>query len=617
MRGIDGKPKTVRDLLQGKRYAIDYYQREYRWQHKHVSELIDDLTQEFLEDYEPGHARKQVQEYDNYFLGSIIVSERNGRRFVVDGQQRLTTVTLLLILLRHLQSGREDAVSVDSMIASERYGEYDFNIDVEERRQAMQALFDGIPDSYDESDKAESIRNMVGRYRELEGYIADELCGEALPYFVDWLIDNVYFVEITAYTDGDAYTIFETMNDRGLSLTPSDMLKGFLLANITDEQQRVEAGDTWKRHMSALYELGDPDDVSKEESDFFKAWLRARHATTTEKPTRKSKGGDFERLGGEYHRWVREKSGDLGLKSGVDFHHLIADDLDFYADWYVQFRVAASSFTDDVDALFWNDDLGFTLQYPMLLAPLQRGDTSQVAYVKARLVATYIDIVLARRVWNFRRIGRSRMEDFAYRSILAIRDQEPEQLCDTLVQLLGDEESTFSSTGLRVHVQNKFFIHRLLARMTYSLERESGRTPTYTDYIRLTGKKRFEIEHIWADHHDRHLKEFPQKADFEEYRNRMGGLLLLPKSINASYGDLPYPKKLKHYLKQNLLAQSLHPDCYERDPGFLAFVRKSGLPFVPYPEFDKAGMDARQELYRLLAQVTWSPTRLTDILASA
>ena len=44
----------------------------------------------------------------------------------------------------------------------------------------------------------------------------DELRGEALPFFVDWLMENVHLVEITAYSDDDAYTIFETMNDRGL-----------------------------------------------------------------------------------------------------------------------------------------------------------------------------------------------------------------------------------------------------------------------------------------------------------------------------------------------------------------------------------------------------------------
>jgi uncharacterized protein DUF1524 len=62
------------------------------------------------------------------------------------------------------------------------------------------------------------------------------------------------------------------------------------------------------------------------------------------------------------------------------------------------------------------------------------------------------------------------------------------------------------------------------------------------------GRKGYEIEHIWADHPDLHKDEFAHPGDFQEYRNRIGGLLLLPKSFNASYGDLPYAAKREHYL---------------------------------------------------------------------
>jgi len=65
-------------------------------------------------------------------------------------------------------------------------------------------------------------------------------------YFVDWLIENVHLVEITAYSDEDAHTIFATMNDLGLSLTPTDMLKGYLLANINEPEVRTKATRDWK-----------------------------------------------------------------------------------------------------------------------------------------------------------------------------------------------------------------------------------------------------------------------------------------------------------------------------------------------------------------------------------
>ena len=62
MREILGKAKTIRELLSGTKYSIDYYQREYKWEEKQVRELMDDLTSRFLQDYEPEHQREAVGE---------------------------------------------------------------------------------------------------------------------------------------------------------------------------------------------------------------------------------------------------------------------------------------------------------------------------------------------------------------------------------------------------------------------------------------------------------------------------------------------------------------------------------------------------------------------------
>src|SRR5215213_6509509 len=96
-REIRGVSKTVRELLSGMKYSIDYYQRDYKWTTKQVQELIEDLVGRFEEDYDESHERHEVANYGHYFLGSIVVSAKNGLKYVIDGQQRLTTLTLLLI----------------------------------------------------------------------------------------------------------------------------------------------------------------------------------------------------------------------------------------------------------------------------------------------------------------------------------------------------------------------------------------------------------------------------------------------------------------------------------------------------------------------------------------
>ena len=117
----------------------------YAWQERQVREIIDDLTAKFLDFYESGHARPEVEGYGHYFLGSIVISHKRGQRFVVDGQQRLTTLTLLLIHLHLLQEGREERVEVRNLIYSEKYGRKSFNLDVPDRAEVMQKLMDCEP----------------------------------------------------------------------------------------------------------------------------------------------------------------------------------------------------------------------------------------------------------------------------------------------------------------------------------------------------------------------------------------------------------------------------------------------------------------------------------------
>lgn len=304
----DARTKSVRELLSGQKYSIDFYQREYLWERKHVQELLTDLENQFFLNYDPSHERIEVEHYSHYFLGSIVVSSRGGQRFIIDGQQRLTTITLLLIYLNNLQVEQEEQVDITSLIFSEKFGKKSFNLDIPERNQVLEALYNA--ETLDVSGFGSSVQNIDNRFQDIVEFFADELKGRALPYFVDWLTECVDFVEITAFSDEAAYTIFETMNDRGLSLSPTDMLKGYLLANVDDEKDRENLNHRWKHHMSQMIE-SDIDDPS----DFFKSWLRARYAKTIRSTARGETNKDYERIVVEFHKWVRDEHESIGLVS--------------------------------------------------------------------------------------------------------------------------------------------------------------------------------------------------------------------------------------------------------------------------------------------------------------
>lgn len=604
MREILGKAKTVRELLKGVKYSIDYYQREYKWHDKQIRELLDDLSGKFLEEYQPSHARTKVADYPHYFLGSSIISKKESVGFIVDGQQRLTSLTLLLLLLRNMQSGHAEQVNVDELIFSEKFGQKSFNLHVDERTPAMEALYQDGGLSFNTTDRPESVQNLVARYRDLEAAFPEELRGDALPYFIDWLLENVHLVEITAYSDDDAYTIFETMNDRGLSLSPTDMLKGYLLANI-DEGRRTPANNRWRDRIRDL------NDAGKEvESDCFKAWFRSQHATKIRERKKGAKPEDFDRIGTEFHRWLRDAADTVGLRESDDFYRFIDRDFDFYSRQYLRLVRASKATVPGLQRVLYNAQQGFTLQNMLLLAPLRPDDSEPIIDQKMGLVAHYLDILLTWRLWNFRTIAYSTMQYAMFVVMREIRGLAPGPLAAKLYEFLGKEEETFASNErLRVHQQNRYALHRLLARITDYVETQSGQPSRYLDYV-SEGKTRYEVEHIWADHPERHTAEFSHPADFTEHRNRIGGLLLLPKSFNASFGDLPYADKLPHYNAQNLLARSLHPQCYEHNPGFVRFVEQSALPFVAHAHFNKDDLETRSQLYRLLAERIWNPADL-------
>ena len=606
VKTIDGRARTVRELLDKAKYAIDFYQREYAWQERQVRELIDDLTGKFLDSHEPGHSRHEVEGYGHYFLGSIVISHKRGQRFIVDGQQRLTTLTLLLVHLHHLQEARDGRVEVQSLVYSEKFGRKSFNLDVPDRVEIMQRLMDG--EAIDLNGKSESVRNIGARYANIADHLPEEVTGLALPFFVDWLLENVHLVEIEAYSDEDAYTIFETMNDRGLSLSLPEMLKGYILANVRHEDDQRTVNTSWKQHMQALKELGEEEDV-----DFFKNWLRARHAETIRPGQKGAENRDFERIGTEFHRWVRDHKDNLGLADSDSFVRFVSRDLDFYASRAQEIGTAARTLTPGWESIRYNEDRGFTLQTQALFASLSPDDSPEDIQRKISLVADFLDIWLARRVWNFRTISYSSVKYTLFNLSKELRGRGVASLAEYLLAQLDEQPERFArEPRFRLHNQNYRQVRHILARLTHWLNTQCGLSSNFEDLVSQGRARPFEIEHIWADQYDRFKDWYSHSSDFETERNRLGGLVLLQRGVNQSLGDATYEAKRDAYASnsENLLARSLHPLGYQNNPSFRALMEWTGLPFRHYDAFGPEAQSERQELYIRLAEWVWNPSRL-------
>ena len=602
MKKIEGSPKSLKQLLQNTKYSIHYYQREYMWQRKHIEELIDDLTSEFLDYYVPGDDRKDVQDYGAYFMGSIVLAGRENA--IIDGQQRFSSLTLLLMYLNNrLRSLGQNYSMIEQMIFSEAYGTKSFNINVEDRADCMNAIFNDQP--FDTTDVGESVKNLYGRYTDIiDVFPNDDITDNMLLHFCDWLAEKVFFIEIVATTEQDAHKVFVTMNDRGLSLTSTEMLKGYLLSEIKDDSKREKLNNIWKDKVLSLKK-----DDDKGDETFIKAWLRAQYAETIRETKAGAVNQDFDIIGGSFHKWVRDERDKLGLSTTDDFELFIMK-FSKFADVYRKIREAENTFAEETKYIYYNAQVNFTLQPQLLLAPICYEDTWPVIIEKINLVARFIDLLITARVTNYRSVDYSTIKNYVFNVTKNIRrcsiDVLKARLKAQSDNLAYDPAAALPE--LRLNSFTKKYIKNMLARITGYIEEQTGVASNYCNYMNTQTKNPFEIEHIITDHYEWFTSEYSDQEEFRRWRNSFGALLLLHKSINASLNDLKYDYKLSKYCSNegNIYTESLGDQAYQNNPKFKKFIADNGLGFKPYAQFGKAEITERIQLLVQLVNLVWN-----------
>lgn len=612
MTKITGNAVIVRTLFNN-RYTVQYYQREYNWERKQIEELIGDLTSEFLEFFKAGDTQREVINYGNYFLGPIILTNSQA---IIDGQQRLSSMTLLLIYLNNLQKkSNYPKVNIDYLIYSEMHGQKTFCINVEEREACLANLFE--KGTYDIAlETSESVINLYNRYKDIEELYPANLKEEALPVFIEWLIDNIVFIEIRSDSEQDAHKVFVTMNDRGLRLTPTEMLKGYILSEFKDNKRRNSANDLWKEKVLSLKE-----DEKDGDTDFIKNWLRAQYAETIREGKRDSENMDFDIIGTTFHKWVRENRDSLKLEKTEDFERFIFTDFKIFSSIYLRLKNYATNFDTDYEYVYHNADRGFTLQYQLILSAISPTDTAEVINKKIKLVSCFIDQFIANRVFNFRTVDYSSVRYTVFNLTKKIRRKNITELVEVFKSYQFLPDVTNPLEGIDKFYLNQYtkrYMLHILSRITYYLEQNCGINSSFVNYVNRQQKNPYDIEHIWADDFSQsnHQNEFETEDEYKHFRNQFGGLLILPKDKNRSFQDMEFNKKVKKYDSENLLARSLNVNCYTNNPSFSSFTKVENLPFKPYAEFNRANLIERQGLYKEICKIIWSKNLFEEIANS-
>jgi len=394
------------------------------------------------------------------------------------------------------------------------------------------------------------------------------------------------------------------MNDRGLNLTPTEMLKGYVLSRITDKKHRNEINSIWKVEIQKLHEFDENADQV-----FFQAWFRAKYAVTIRPGKADSEDKDFELIGSRFHNWFKDSHKTIfKLQTSDDFYVFFKDQFPFFVKWFINIWNVENNFNKSMPHAHYIKHWGIaeSLQNPLLLAAINFSDENNIIEQKIDFVSRYIETFAVRRSINFRKFGASSIKYTMFNVVKLIRDNDLKTLATNLtteVEKIPESWTGVSDFGL--HGQNGKFVKHLLSRITSHLDNLIGKDTNYATYHHPSGKQ-FEIEHIWANKFDEHRDEFEQLNDFQRWRNLIGALILLPQGTNQSFSSDKYQDKVEHYLKENTFAQTLHPNYYTKNPNFLKSEVIQKLDFKAHTSFKKNDISERLILIQRICENIWS-----------
>lgn len=629
------KSASVKDVLKGMHYELDFYQREYSWGEEQVRDLLEDLTSRFLKGYKPKDTPERTAEYPEYFLGSLILTGGT-KHFIVDGQQRLTTLSLIFLCLYKNASisGARDYVYSDNR------GHKEYNIGNIGRGKVMNTILEGKNHSSKskESNVVKSYTLICDFFNELIS--SERFSTDAILCFYYWLSENVNLIIIETVDNNDAYEIFESMNDRGKPLTNSEMLKGYLLSQIDRNKDREQYERKWDRISNKFTNKVSGDGKNSANTDFDRFIVDLFRAKWAQESSRVGRDSDWSQIGRHYHRWLKanRKEDQVKLDSDESIKKLI-DDIDWYSSLH-------EKLVRSVDEGYICSDLSIIVQWgvPHVFIPfyalMNPSDDEADENERIRAISKFLSIKNALQIWNnvnYADDGNS--SHWVVKLLKSSRAKEDIDDIDVLVDFLMTrlKNMTKQSVAFNPSVTPRTSRGKARVRMLNFISAETAfveAAATFdVDDIDFDGefaralmtkyKPQSDVEHILAKDFSVNPGLFQSQDDLDLVRDNIGNLGILKKGDNRSLSDESYLVKRDKYAQyNNYLLAILSPTMYD-DSGqnlknhskLKSFIKKYPQLrrfFHPVDRFDALQISKRGVMFSELAKIIWDVDKMLD-----
>lgn len=522
---IEGKEFAIKDVFSDNfAFSVPNYQRPYAWEEQEAGELLDDLIQAL------GHSDDKIDDLPPYFLGSIVLIKQDGKpeAQVVDGQQRLTTLTILLAAIRDAlgekgeqlqkflyEQGNEFTSTPDRYRVRLRpRDQVFFQSYIQERRGSIETLENIDPTALPESQQ--NIRTNASSFIKKLKADLDETKRYRLAQYI---LGRCFLVAVWTPDLDSAYQTFTVLNDRGLDLLPCDILKAEIVGKVSSNKV-----DDYNLKWEATEEA-----LGRERfNELFTHIRMTRRKTKPEEALLK----EFRAM------FLKQLPEDLINKVIIP-----------YGDAFGIIRkrnYQASEKADQVNDLFhWLNRIDGSDWVPPAIRFLSENKSKPLILLKffqnLERLAAFLFITRVDR--------RARIERYG-RVITAIDENNDLYSTNSPLQLTEAERKELrSSLNGSIYTQNNLVRQYILLRLDSVLVEGGAKYGVQDDTV--------SIEHVLPQNPSKSsqwLKTFPDEEQRNQLTHCLGNLVLLSRRKNTDAQNYEFPKKIEVYFFKNALA---------------------------------------------------------------
>lgn len=537
-------------LLEGNlTFKIPDFQRDFVWSHNEIKELLDDFEED------SAHFEIETDELSGYLLGNIVLIG-DGKQFeVIDGQQRLTTLTILFKALvdyaieksndptaeyreqwNIYQSSLLKGYSITNALGEKKGLKIEHDSSLPFGEYYHKLMNDGLDDDFEPEKEADKNMQSIYNYI-IEFFNSENMSEKKIIHLISYLTENVFLIMTTAPNESKAFQLFEVLNDRGRSLEPLDLIKNMFLKVITHNDFDGSKREEFLKHWSSFNEnLEYPSLIDKRRkkissSRFLSSYILAFEGENIKK----------SKLFEHFKKNNEENNTNELIK--------LAENLSYVSKIYSrldskQYDVYLPN-NDNLNLLY---ELLDNEQSKSMLMPFYNLDTKDKEKILDS-ITRYVASIL----YSFTQANQ--IESFIPKMTSLYKKTND---IDEVIKLVDAETSKFAynireSLPLRRLESKNGTVPRKVINIYRFIERYYGNN---IEALYLPNGKKLSLEHIMSRKltiYDYSLLNFNDEEDFNQHLNRIGNLTLVYSTDNASMGNKSFRDKVPHFKNSDFM----------------------------------------------------------------